>query len=138
MNNDVEVGNQLGSPGTPLAIIILTTKSVTIPGDPHIVPAHPDSILIVAGGGVKLNGSRSSGDQNFEGLVYAGSQCEISGTPVMYGQLICRDDPNPFGGEDWASENRISGDLTLTYSCGGLLGGGGVSPISGRMWSHVW
>ena len=138
VNNDVEIGHQLGSPGAPLAITILTTMSVTIPGDPYIVPAHPDSLLIVAGGDVKLNGSPASGDHNFEGLVYAGSQCEISGTPVMYGQLICRDAPNPFGSEDWVSENKISGDLTLTYNCGGMLGGGGVGPISGRMWNHVW
>ena len=138
VNNDVEVGHQLGLPGAPLAITILTTMSVTIPGDPYVIPAHPDSLLIVAGGDVKLNGSPASGDQNFEGLVYAGSQCEISGTPVMYGQLICRDDPNPFGSEDWVFENRISGDLTLTYNCGGMLGGSRSGPISGRMWSHVW
>ena len=138
MNNDVEMPNQLGSPSTPLAITILTTKSVTIPGDPYIVPAHSDSILIVASGDLRLNGSPASGDQNFEGLAYAGSQWEISGTPVMYGQLICRDDPNPFGSENWVVENKISGDLTLTYNCGGMLGGGGSRPISGRMWSHVW
>ena len=138
MDNDVEIGNQLGSPSTPLALTILTTKSVTIPGDPYIIPAHSDSILIVASGDVQLNGSPSSGDQNYHGLVYAGSQCEISGAPVMYGQLIFRDDPNPFGSEDWASENKISGNLTLTYNCGGLLGGGEARPITRRKWSHGW
>ena len=138
MNNDVEVANQLGSPSTPLALTILTTKLVTIPGDPYIVPAHSDSILIVASGDVKLNGSPLSGDQNFEGLVYAGSQCDISGTPVMHGQLVCRDDTNPLGSEDWVTETKISGDLELTYSCGGLLDGSGASPITRRKWSHGW
>ena len=138
MDGNAEMTSQLGSPSTPLAITILTTKSVTIPGDPYMVPAHSDSILIVAEGDVKLNGSPSGGEQNFEGLVYAGSQCEVSGKPVMFGQLICRDDPNPFGSENWVVGNKISGDLTLTYSCGGMLGRGGASPISERMWNHVW
>ena len=138
MDNDVEISNQLGSPSTPLAITILTTKSVTIPGDPYMVPAHPDSILIVADGDLKLNGNPAGGDQNYEGLAYAGSQCEVSGTPVMFGQLVCRNDPNPVGSEDWVDENNVSGDLRLTYNCGGMLGGGGVRPINGRTWSHVW
>ena len=137
MDGDAEVVNQLGTPSTPLTVTILTTKSVTIPGDPYIVAAHTESILIIADGDVKLNGSPSGGEQNFEGLVYAGAQCEVSGTPVMHGQLICRDDPNPPGSQDWASNNQISGDLTLTFSCGGLLDKP-PSPIAGRMWNHVW
>ena len=136
MDGNAEISNQLGSSSTPLAISILTTKSVTIPGDPYIVPAHADSILIIAEGDVKLNGNPSAGEQNFEGLVYAGAQCEISGTPVMYGQLICRDDPNPAGSQDWVSQNRISGDLRLTYNCGVVPPEG--KPIGGRMWNHVW
>ena len=138
MDNDVEVGNQLGSAGSPLAITFLTTASVTIPGDPYIVSAHSDSILIMAEGDVNLNGSPSGGDLNFEGLIYAGSQCEVSGTPALFGQLICKDDPNPAGSEDWVSANKISGDMELTYSCGGLLAGGQPVPIAGRMWNHVW
>lgn len=120
MDQDVEIGNQLGTPSTPLPLTILTDKSVAIAGDPYIVSAHPDGILIMADGDIKLNGSPSGGDENFEGLIYAGSQCEISGTPAMHGQLICRNDPNPFGSENWANQNKISGNFTLTYSCGGL------------------
>ena len=138
MDNDVEVGNQLGSAASPLAITILTTASVTIPGDPYMVSAHSDSILIMAEGDVKLNGSPSGGDLNFEGMIYAGSQCEVSGTPALFGQLICKDDPNPVDSEDWVSANSISGDMTLTYSCGGLLSPRPPVPITGRMWNHVW
>ena len=56
---------------------------------------------------------------------------------LMYGQLVCRDDPNPVDSEDWAAENKISGDLQLTYNCGGFLAGKGPSPINGRTWSHI-
>ncbi len=138
MNNDVEIGNQLGTPSTPLSITILTTASITVPGDPYIVPAHSDSILLLAEGDLKLNGSPSGGDVNFEGLAYAGAQCEVSGTPRWHGQLICRDDPNPVDSENYASNNKISGDLQLSYSCGGILAGRGPAPINGRTWSHIW
>ena len=137
MNNDVQIGNQLGSSSTPLAITLLTTESVMISGNPYITPAHSDSILIIADGDVKLNGNATGGADNFEGLVYAGSQCEVSGRVVIHGQLICRDDPNPFGSEDWVSENRISGDMQLTFSCGEMLPDPG-RPIGERVWSHVW
>ena len=138
MNGNVEIGHQLGSPSTPLPITILSSKSVTIPGDPYITAAHSDSILIMASGDLKLNGSPAGGERNYEGLAYAGSQCEISGNPVWNGQLVCRGDPNPVGSENYAAENKVSGDLDLTFGCGGILAGHEPGPINGRTWSHVW
>ncbi len=138
MTENVEVGHQLGSPGNPLPITFLTEGSLSLPGDPWVVAAHSDSILIMAEGDVNINGSPVAGEASFEGLVYAGSQCQISGAPIIYGQVVCRDDPNPPGSEDYASENAISGDLQITYSCGGLLSPKAPKPVGERMWNHVW
>ena len=138
MNHDAELTNQIGSADDPLSITILTTGSVTMPGDPYAVAAPPDSILIMAEGDVNIRGDPVAGDVGFQGLIYAGSQCQISGAPVIYGQIICRDDPNPVGTTDYASTNSISGDLQLTYSCGGILSPRPPTPLTQRMWSHVW
>ena len=138
MDGNVEISHELGSPGNPLPITLLTTGSLSLPGNPLVVAAHPDSILIMAEGDVNINGNPAAGAVSFEGLIYAGSQCVLPGAPVIHGQLVCRDDPNPPGSLELATEILINGDLQVTYSCGGLLGPQPPEPIDQRMWNHVW
>ncbi len=138
-DGSVEIGHDYGSPGSPKSVTFLTTMAITIPGDPYLAPAHPDGWLIVAEGDVKLNGSPASGEDNFEGVIFGAAQCEISGTPNIHGQIICRDDPDPFGSQDWVSETKISGDLRLKYDCDpdSFSSDGRPAAISARSWTQI-
>ena len=138
VDGNVEIVHDVGVAGNPHAISILATKSVQISSNPYIASAHSDSILVMAEGDLKLNGNPSGGNESFTGLVYAGAQCEISGTAKLYGQLVCRDGSNPSGSEEWANESKISGEAEIGYGCGGFEVGIPAEPIPGRMWTHVW
>ena len=143
IDGNVQFPNDVGSPGNPETVTILATGSVQISGNPYLRAAHSDSILIIAEGDLDVSGNPSGGFDTFEGLVYGGAQCSVSGNPSFYGQLVCSGDPNPSGSEEWVEENKISGSMTLRYMCGGPLvdlanAWEAVFPIAGRMWNHVW
>ena len=55
IEGNLSVGNNIGSPGNPAEVTFLATGSVQINGNPYMVTAHPDSILIMADGDLKLN-----------------------------------------------------------------------------------
>ena len=139
-DGDITVSIQLGMPGAPLSLSVLTTGSVTISEDPYLVPDHSSGIAIVAAGDLKLSGSPAAGTANYAGLFYAGSQCKLSGDPVLHGQLVCHDDPNPSGSENTVSENKISGDAVISYDCSSYLGDGTLTlrPLRERAWREVW
>ena len=71
-DESVEIPDDVGTPGSPHALTILSEEAVTIPGNPFLTAAHADSILIMAAGDVKINGNPTGGNENFEGLIYAG------------------------------------------------------------------
>ena len=100
----------------------LATGSVEFSGNPHISSAHPDGILVMSGGDVTLTGSPAGGD-SFDGMVYAQSQCLVSGNMSASIQLLCNDEPENAGAEDNVAVSRISGNATITFDCtGGFLG----------------
>ena len=133
------MGNNLGAPGAPQVLTLLTTGSIEVSGNSYLMPAHPDSILMIADGDLKLNGNPTGGYDTFEGLIYGGAQCEVGGNPVFHGQLLCKNNADPTGIRDIVQENKLNGNMKLTYMCGGIFAGAAnASPISGRMWSHVW
>ena len=139
IDGNVEISKDLGSPGNPHEISILSTKSVKLSSNSYVATAHSDSIFIIAEEDLMLSGSPTGGNDSFEGLTYGGAQCQISGTARLHGHFICADNPNPSGSIDWAPVTKFSGDAEIRYSCGGLFGGAAAAaPISGRMWSHVW
>ena len=138
VDGNVQIGHNMGAPGNPAEFTFLATGSLEMSGDPYITPAHPDSILIIAEGDLKLNGSASGGNENYGGLTYAGAQCEMSGTPSLFGQLVCKNNANPAGSADWVAENKISGNMTLTYNCGGIFAPNRAEAISNRAWTQVW
>ena len=141
IDGNIKIANAIGTAGNPADVTFLATGSFEISGNPYLTAAHSDGILVIADGDVKLNGNPTGGADNFQGVVYGGSQCDVSGNPSIFGQLICKDNPNPPGSQDLADTNIISGNMTLTYMCGGPFTEGGVStmvPIAGRMWNHAW
>ena len=111
-----------GNPG-PIDMTILATGSVKFSGNPRISSAHPDGILIMSGGDVSISGNPEGGTFAYDGLIYAHSQCEISGNPLLNAQLLCNDEPETAGADNFATENKISGNPTITYDCSGSLEG---------------
>ncbi len=138
IEGDLSIGNDIGTPGNPAEVTFLTTGSIQINGNPYMVTAHPDSILVLADGDMKLNGNPVAGATNMEGLLYGGAQCSVSGNPIIFGQLVCKGNPNPPGSTNYVDESVLSGNMTLTYSCGGLLGRRPPRPLTERTWSHAW
>ena len=108
-----------GTSSNPLNISLYVTGSVQISGDPYLAPAPGDSVIVMSGGDVELNGSPASGSSNYEGLIYAESQCKVSGTPNVSGQFWCLNKTNAAGTVELASQNEISGDAKFVYNCGG-------------------
>lgn len=112
-----------GNAGTALAphpLTLVTTGSVTISGTPVLRPATTDSILIVAGADVAVAGN-PAGTHNYEGLIYAGSQCSLTGNAAVRGNMVCRNDAHPATAMNYAASNVTSGNATLTYGCGGYF-----------------
>jgi hypothetical protein len=117
-----------GNPGTdsdPWSTSIFATGAVEFSGNPKVVANDPSEALVVAEGDISFSGNASSGQENYEGLIYAGSQCKISGNPRLHGQVLCKDNPDPPGSDDIVSTSDLSGDVSgnpeITFSCGGML-----------------
>ena len=131
----VKIGNSPGSSGSPMPLTILAQGHVEISGDPFIDADHSGGVLIIAEGDLKLSGSPGL-SENFDGLVFGGAQCQISGNPQIRGTFICYGNSDPPGAKDVLSESSINGSPEITFDCAG--GGGGISlePFSGRAWSQ--
>jgi hypothetical protein len=109
-----------GSPG-PVNISIIATGSVEISGTPRFgAPTHPDGITIFSGGDLKLNGDSHS---TYQGLMYARSQCDISGNPTLTANFMCLNEPNAAGTINHFDFNTISGNPNIQYNCTGSFGG---------------
>jgi hypothetical protein len=120
---NVKVSGNTGSDLFPRKMSIIATGSIEISGNPFLKPSSPDSIMFLAGGDLSISGNPGILNDNFEGLIYADSQCKISGTPNIEGQIVCQDNPNAAGAIQWASQNEISGDARIRYSCNGKING---------------
>lgn len=116
---NVHVTGNTGSKGAPLAISLLSAGSVMVAGNPVITASHPEGFLILAEGDVKISGKASGTTPNYEGLLYAGSQCMVNGTPGVEGFILCKDAPDPAGAANLTDRNIITGNAQLTYDCTG-------------------
>ncbi len=116
-------GNPQGPGNSSLPLTILSTGSVEFSGNPQVTPAHPDGLMIISGGDVKISGNPAAGEDNYGGVIYARAQCMLNGNPTIGGQVMCDDDPEAPGAENWVDENAISGNPTIRYECGGTFGG---------------
>ena len=117
---NVQVGGNPGAPSNPLAMSIIATGSITIAGNPFLTPSSPDAIMFLAGGDVMISGNPDAGAFNYEGLIYATSQCKVNGNPDIFGQMVCKNKPQPAGTINLTDLNQISGNPKITYDCGGF------------------
>lgn len=111
-------GNPGESQNREARISIIASGSIEMSGNPYLTPADPDGVLLMAGGDVKIGGNPQGSLTNYTGFIYARSQCEISGNPVLSSQIQCKDLGTQNGVKDLISENKLNGDLVNTYQCG--------------------
>jgi hypothetical protein len=111
VTGDVQIGVDFATLANKRAISIIASGSIKISAKPMIKAAHPDGILLMAGGDLDLQG-----DWGGEGMLYAGGQCYIPAHPIINGQLICKN-KSPHPGANWVPANLISGDAEITFDC---------------------
>jgi hypothetical protein len=105
-----------------MALTILATGSVEFNGNPTVVSAHPDDILVMSGGDVFMTGNPGGGDR-YDGLIYAQSQCRISGNMSLSIQLLCADQLESAGAIDLVTANSIDGNPSIRFACTGGFSG---------------
>jgi hypothetical protein len=96
---------------------VIATGSIEVSGNPFLTADHDDGIMFLAGGDLSISGNPGVGNPNFQGLMYAGAQCKMSGTPDLFGQLMCANGAQPAGSVNFVSSHDMSGDFTLTFDC---------------------
>jgi hypothetical protein len=134
---NVKIGNNMGeSTGIPFAMSIIASGSIEISGNPLLKAEDPSGILLMAKGDVKISGNPVGGAQNYDGLIYARDQCEISGNPRVKAQLICKNQSSGGGSMNLVSENKISGDVDLTYDCNSIAATSGTLVRRVVSWSQ--
>jgi hypothetical protein len=116
----LKVSGNPGSAANPLAMSLIATGSIQISGNPYLKPSSPDGIMFLSGADVEINGNPDAGALNYEGLIYATSQCKIGGNPEIHGQIVCKNEPNPTKTWNVAEGNTIGGNPKITYNCGGF------------------
>jgi hypothetical protein len=114
---NVYVSGNTGTADDPREMSIIATGSIEISGNPYLNTDDEDNIQFLAGGDLKIAGNPTVGLNNFSGLMYAGSQCVISGDPNIGGQVLCDNKTNPPGATNLATQNMINGNPTITYDC---------------------
>jgi hypothetical protein len=116
------LAGNVGSAATPKNISIIASGSIKVDGTPYIRPNHPDNILLLAGGDITMAGNNTTGVDNYQGMVYAGAQCEAQGNAKMYGQLVCANGAQPVGANEYVGPgNVISGNFSLSSDCSGTV-----------------
>ena len=121
VNGNVKVAQAFGSLGTPFRLSLVVKGSLEVSGNSVLVPDIPN-LMWIADGDLKLNGNATTLSPTLNGFMFAGAQCEMSGTLRIAGQVVCANRANPLGSENWVVENKSSGDTQITYGCGGFLG----------------
>ncbi len=119
-DGNIWVNGNLGAENDPLKISLLATGSVWVGGTPVVEPDHSEGVLIVSGGDVQIGGTAKGYDPYYSGLIYARSQCQVNGTPILDGHLLCYDAPDDPGTANYVNENKINGTPKITYDCTGM------------------
>jgi hypothetical protein len=120
IEGNVDISGNVGAAAAPMAWTIVATGSVKVSGTPYLAPATSDSISIVSGGDVWVSGNAASGALSDDGLIYANSQCYLSGNPTLRSQVLCEDEATGVGNTEYIATTTITGNATLTYRCGGI------------------
>ena len=117
---NVQMSGSVGTAATPVVLSMFVTGSVKISGNPFLAPSY-DDITVVADGDVWIAGTADASNENYEGTVFAGAQCRLSGTPRVAGQLMCKNRVQPSGAIEHAAVSTLIGHPEITYGCGSTL-----------------
>jgi len=117
VNGNVEFQSDFGSVTTLRTASIIATGSIKVGGKKvWMTAAHPDGIVMMAGGDLDMQG-----EAGVTGFVYGGGQCYISDKMSVNGQFLCKN-KNPHPGENYVSSSvLISGDPKFNFDCNSML-----------------
>ena len=116
VHGNVSYTASMGTDTEPVPISLIATGSVSLGGRSRIAPAHPDNILIMAGGDVDIGGQAGA---FYSGLIWTENQCVLQGGPAVDALLLCYNDPDPAGDGDITDYNEMGGSSFLRYDCSG-------------------
>jgi len=99
---NIKLSGNPGSPGSPLPLTLIAEGWIDISGNPEMIPALTlagAGYSAIAGTDLKIGGNPVNG---FKGAFYAKDQFDISGNPILAGQVIAGNQgdlpfPNPAG-----------------------------------------
>lgn len=144
INGNVVMGGSPGSAGSPLPLTILARGYVDVGGSPRTTPdlivnnlgANPVGLSVVTGTDLRLAGSST---QTFTGIYHASHQLDVSGSPVVNGQMIAlnqADTPYPAAGP--ATNNLIqlnaAGQMVISGSPTVNFAGNGIQALRALQW----
>ncbi|MHC5080531.1 MAG: hypothetical protein ACYTHN_16090 [Planctomycetota bacterium] len=108
------VGAGGGGDTQTFTLSVIATGNIQMSGNTRLQHAHPDGLLFIAGGDIRITGTPSL-DQFLEGAIGAHEQIFVAGTPEIAGTLVAQDAGNRF---DLNTENAVPGTPNLTYDGG--------------------
>jgi hypothetical protein len=126
---NMEVSGSFGTSAAPVSATLIAEGYIILTGSPRLVPKL-QNFALMAGTDLQISGAPADGEQNYNGINYAGHQIKFSGTPSINGLVIaanladtnspgCGCNPIPLVG----GYMEMSGTPTITYN-GGLFGSG--------------
>jgi hypothetical protein len=110
-----------GSGAAPKPITILASGSIQVTGTPYIRADHDDGILLMAGGDISLAGNNTAGAINYQGMMYAAAQCDLSGNVTAIGQVVCANGLQPVGATEFAASSSVAGNFSLQFDCSAVV-----------------
>lgn len=123
---DIEISGSPGDAGNPWRVSIYSNKSVKVSGSPVMESIDPNGGLIIAEGDVSIAGTPGAGF-NYTGMIYAGAQCELLGNAKISGQVLCKDNTQPTGSNNYVNTSNtdvvgeVSGSPEITFNCSGSV-----------------
>ena len=111
---NVKVSGNPGSSSTPWNVTIIATKDIEMSGNPDVT-VHSIDTFLASGDDIKINGNLTMHEA---GAIAMREHFEISGNPTILGYIYAQNGDDVGGGDLSISENKISGNPTITYNCG--------------------
>ncbi|MGH7446982.1 MAG: hypothetical protein ACREK1_01870, partial [Longimicrobiales bacterium] len=99
---------------SPLPVSIFATGSIDVSGNPNFATYGSNEVLLLADGDLDISGNAGT---SYDGIMYGGSNCRVSGNTTITGQFLCQSGPLPAGAEDYVPYNLIEGNPIFNYGC---------------------
>ncbi len=118
IDGNVSYTASMGTETEPVPITLLAKGTVSLGGKSRIAPAHPDGLLIVAGGDISIGGQAGA---RYSGVVYTENQCAFGGSATVEALVLCYDAPDSWTPEvqDMLDMNEVGNSTVVTYDCAG-------------------